>query len=71
MKKIFVVYCITDGGKHAAFADTIRTGENLFYHVNRYKGADICHLCESRKQADGIAVAWNQSYKANGTYLYN
>ncbi len=71
MKKIFVVYDITENGKHFAFADTIRAGENLLYHISRYKGADACHLCETRKEADNLAVVWNQGYKSNGTYLYD
>ena len=69
MKMIFVVFSITQNGKHHAIADTIRTGENLLTHCTRYN-ADICHLCESRREADKIAIAWNEAYKANGTNLY-
>lgn len=69
MKLIFVVFSITQDGKHHAIADTIRTGENLKSHINRYN-CDICHLCESRKEAETIARVWNESYKANGTNLY-
>lgn len=69
MKLIFVVFSITQDGKHHAIADTIRTGENLKSHINRYN-CDICHLCESRKEAEIIARVWNESYKANGTNLY-
>lgn len=69
MKMIFVVFSIHENGKFYAVADTIRTGENLVYHCRRYN-AQICHLCESRKQADEIAAAWNASYIANGTHLW-
>lgn len=48
MKMIFVVFNITQDGKHYAIADTIKTGENLLTHCRRYN-ADVCHLCESRK----------------------
>lgn len=71
MKMIFVVFSITsDDGKHLAMADTIKTGENLAAHINRY-GAGICHLCENREQAENIATAWNRSYWENGTYYFN
>lgn len=69
MKMIFVVFSIQQNGKFYAVADTIRTGENLVYHCCR-RGADICHLCEGRKQAEEIAAAWNASYIANGTHLW-
>lgn len=69
MKMIFVVFSVEQNGKYYAFADTIRTGENLKSHMSRYNG-DICHLCESRKQAEEIALAWNAAYKKNNTNLY-
>lgn len=69
MKRIFVVYNITKNGKHFAFADAIRTGENLLYHAKK-NGADVMHLCKTRIEAERIAKKWNESYKQNKTYLY-
>lgn len=69
MKMIFVVFVKELDGKNYAVADTIRTGENLVPHIKRHN-SKICHLCESRKQAEELAVAWNESYKANGTSLF-
>lgn len=69
MKMIFVVFVVSRNGKHHAFADTIKVGENLASHIGRHK-ADVCHICESRKQADDLAVEWNKTYKANGTSLW-
>lgn len=66
---IFVVFSITQDKKHFAFADTIRTGENLKSHISRYN-CEVCHLCKSRKEAETLASVWNESYKANGTNLY-
>lgn len=69
MKSIFVVIDYEENGKHCAVADTIHTGNNLVPIIKRYK-ANVCHLCESRKQADEIAMSWNAAYKAQGRYLY-
>lgn len=69
MKQIFVVFNVEQNGKCHAIADTIRTGENLKTHINRYP-CNIVHLCESRTQAEKLAVVWNQVYKENGTNLY-
>lgn len=68
MKMIFVVFSQEQNGKYFAVADTIRTGENLIAYCRRYN-SNICHLCESRKQAEQIAREWNESYKRNGTNL--
>ena len=69
MKMIFVVFSIEQDGKYYAIADTIRTGENLKSHLDRYN-CNICHLCESRKQAEQIANEWNNAYKRNDTSIY-
>ena len=68
MKMIFVVFQQELNGKYFAVADTIRTGQNLSAYIQRYN-SNVCHLCESRKQAEEIAAAWNESYRANGTNL--
>lgn len=66
---IFVVFSIKQDGKQYAIADTIKTGENLLSHCRRYN-SDICHLCESRKEADQIAIEWNRAYKENDTSIF-
>lgn len=60
MKMIFVVFEFEQNGKRHAIAETIRTGENLLTYCRRYN-ADVCHLCESRKQAEQIAIEWNET----------
>lgn len=58
MKKIFIVVNKELDGKNYAFADTLRTGENLAAHIKRYN-SNIVHLCESRELAENIAIEWN------------
>ncbi len=69
MKMIFVVVVITENGKYSAFADTIATGNNLIAILKRYN-ADICHLCESRREAEELARKWNEAHRQNGTNLF-
>lgn len=70
MKMIFVVIVQnTDNGKYYACPDTIKTGENLKAIFNRYN-TDCVHLCESRKQAEALAIQWNEDFKKNGTFGY-
>ena len=70
MKNIFVVVVTEEDGKYYAIADTIHTGQNIIPIMQRYKDAVIIHLCETRRQADDLAFAWNNDYKRNGTYLF-
>jgi xylose isomerase len=67
MKRIYVVVLKEENEKYYAFADAIRTGENLVEFVRRYN-AEIVHLCESRKAAEDLAIIWNRSFKYNNTY---
>lgn len=70
MKNIYLAIEIKENGKYYAFAETIRTGENLIPFIKRYQ-SDITHLCKTRKQAEEIVTQWNAVYKANGTYLFD
>lgn len=69
MKYIFVVYVREANGKYCAYADTIKAGENLVSHIER-NAATVCHLCETRMQAESIALEWNETYKRNGTHMF-
>lgn len=71
MKKIYLVFSETKDGKNFAHAETIRAGENLRNYIERYPLAKIVHICESATQAAYLAEEWNESYKQNGTYMYD
>lgn len=50
-------------GKRLAIADTIRTGESLTAYLQRYNERFVdCCLCESRLEAEKLAVKWNEKY---------
>lgn len=69
MKNIYVVFDCERDGKRYAIAETIRTGENLKNFIDRYS-ADICHLCESRAEAEKIALEWNNQHTNEKKILY-
>lgn len=70
VKKIYIAVSVHEGGKNYAFTLTLRAGENLLNYVERYKNADIFHLCGSATEAANTAAHWNAAYKTNGTYLF-
>lgn len=71
MKKIYIAIQVEENQKYYAFADAIRTGENLKPFIKRYPNAVTLHLCESRKQAEEIAIQWNETAKNNKQYLFD
>lgn len=70
MKSIFLVLTVDINEKHYSFVEVLRVGQNIKPLLERYQNIDCWHLCESRKQADELAIFWNNCYKNNGTYLY-
>lgn len=70
MKNIYIVIQQEENGKYYAFADSIRTGENLKPFIERYN-SKIFHLCENRKQAEETAARWNAVYKLNKNYMFD
>jgi hypothetical protein len=71
MKKIYIAIQVEEDKKYYTFADTIRTGEDLKSFIKRYPNAVALHLCESRKQAEEIAIQWNEISKNNKQYLFD
>lgn len=46
-------------------------GSALILHVlNMYAGMMHANICSSKREADAVARAWNESYKRNGTALF-
>lgn len=71
MKNIYITIVLEEGGKRAAFSDTIHAGQNLKSIIERYKNADIIHLCETARQAGYLAAEWNAAYRQKGCWLYD
>lgn len=71
MKYIYLVFVENHDGKYIAHAETIRTGENLLAYSKRYPKAVAIHIAETATKAHYLAAEWNESYKANGTYLFD
>lgn len=73
MKKfnnLFLLINEEKDGKFCACAKKVSASLNLLAYINMYK--DICTLnvCQTWKEATETAAAWNETYKRNGTYMY-
>ena len=71
MKNFYYAGVETKNGKHFAFIFNAKAGNNLLSIFKQYKNMTIVNACESKKKAEELADFWNESYKANGTYLFD
>jgi len=69
-KKSFYVFTICENGKFYSYADAIQNCNNLVSIFAGIKNLYTANACDTRRQADEIARAWNDSYKQNGTYMF-
>ena len=55
-------------GKFAAHAARITGADNLVHCLPA--GTVAANVCQSRKEAESIAAAWNKTYFDQGVYRY-
>ena len=68
----YVWYVLTRsvGGKYYSHAFRIRSNVNLAAFVRDFPDLATMNPCDTMKKAKEIAKAWNEQYKANGTYMF-
>lgn len=52
------------------YADVMKvsTFDNVASKLEMVGGLKYANICCSKKEAEGIKIAWNESYKTNGIY---
>lgn len=55
---------------YGAFAVSTSGCNDLVSLLDSIGGLVTANVCNSRKEAEEIARAWNETYKKNGTYFY-
>ena len=70
MKYFYIVMAINENGKQYAYVLRHNQSNNLI-GVTEQKNAEFAYLCQSKKEAERIASAWVESYKKNGTYMFD
>lgn len=68
--KVYMVVTVTENGKHFSYVLGAPGSNNLVSVLAGIRGLTSANVCKSRKAAAEIADDWNESYKANGTYMY-
>lgn len=68
----YVWYVLTRcvDGKYYSHAFRIRSNIDLASFVRGFPDLQTMNPCDTMKRAKEIAKAWNEQYKANGTYMF-
>lgn len=69
-KKVFMVVSVSENGKNYAYALRFGANNNLVSVLSSIANLASANICGTWTAAKEIASAWNEAYKANGTYLF-
>ena len=70
MKNFYFAVIEEIDGKKCAYVDKVGASTNI---CGRWENSNFLAVrpCESKAKAEELADFWNESYKANGTYLFD
>lgn len=69
-KRIYLALTVCENGKYYSWAQKSASNNNLL-SVLAVKNLISANICDTFKKAKEIVSAWNDTYRANGTYLYD
>ena len=69
-KNSYIVVTIEESGKYYTYIVKHNNSKNLLYIAN-IKGILHANICDTKKEAKRIVECWNESYKQNGTYMFD
>ena len=69
MKNFYIAVIIKEDNKYYAYTVKANESDNLLRKL-KIKNIIIANICNTRSQAEKIINEWNESYKNNGTYLF-
>lgn len=67
---VWCVLCIKNEDGMYAYAQRIPMNHNLASFVKDFPDLEYMNSCTTMKKAKETAQAWNDSFKANGTYMF-
>lgn len=69
---MYTWYAITvqENGLYYSYAAKIANSYNLVSFFASIKGLCSANACETKKEASFLAEFWNDTYKANKTYMF-
>lgn len=71
MKNFYYVVTVSENGKNYSYVLKVNASNNLLAVLKCHKNLTYVHQCETKKKARELVELWNDSYKANGTYMFD
>lgn len=69
MKNYYIAVQIKEDNKLYAYAIKVNTMDNLLSKLE-VNNIVVANLCDTKKKAQELVSLWNESFKNNGTYLF-
>lgn len=63
-------FVVGDNGDYA-YIVKFAPHEDVKFILDRIKGIKLAFVCTTKKKAQELVKAWNESYKQNGTYAFS
>ena len=71
MNKSYIAVTVKEDELYYAYIIPITESNNIKYILDGIKGLQWANIFSTKKKAAAVAEMWNQSYKINGTYLFD
>ena len=69
MKNHYIAVQIKEDNKFYAYAIKVNTSDNILSKLE-VNNIVVANLCDTKKKAQELVSLWNESFKNNGTYLF-
>lgn len=70
MKNFYFGVVIKEDGKHYSYVVKATSNDNLLSKL-KIKNVVAINIFETKKRAEEVVTMWNNSYRANGTYMFD
>ena len=67
---LYIAITVSENRKYYSYMIK-HNNSNNFLNVAKIKGILSANICDTKKEAERIVEQWNESYKQNGTYMFD
>ena len=67
---LYIAITVSENKKYYSYMIKHNNNNNLL-NVAKIKGILSANICDTKKEAERIVEQWNESYKQNGTYMFD
>lgn len=71
MKFFWIAAVVQENGRYYAFTFRVSENDNLKRRLDGVQNLSSANIMPTKKVAHELVAFWNDSFKANGTYLFD